>query len=145
MTSPSEALMALAGGALIGAGSLLAFAITHKIPGISGVFGRILRFHRGDTAWRVSMILGLILGAGLLFALVPRTAAYQSNGSPALMIFAGLVVGFGTRLGGGCTSGHGVCGMGRGVKDSIAATLIFMATAMLTVWVWNHLLGMGNP
>lgn len=135
--------MALGGGALIGAGSLLAFAITHKVPGISGVFGRILRGKAGDTAWRVTMILGLIAGAGLLFALVPETASYQSDSSPLLLVLAGLLVGFGSRLGGGCTSGHGVCGMARGVRDSIAATLIFMATAMLTVWVTHHLLNLG--
>ena len=135
----SDPLTGLLGGALIGAGSLLTFAATHKVPGISGVFGRILRLRRGDTAWRVVMILSMIVGAGLMFRLFPQTAAYASASSPVLLAIAGLIVGFGTRLGGGCTSGHGVCGIGRGVRDSMIATLIFMAAGMLTVWIVLHL------
>ncbi len=142
----SSSLMGLAGGALIGGGSLLAFALTRKIPGISGVFAKILRPKPNDALWRVWMLLGLILGAGLAFWLVPGAATFdpQPGRTLPVTIVAGLLVGFGTRLGGGCTSGHGVCGIGRGVRDSIAATVIFMATAILTVWVWNLLVKGGQ-
>ncbi len=137
----SSEVMGLIGGVLIGAGSLLAFAVTHKIPGISGVFGRLFRPKAGDVGWRLVMLFGLVLGAGLAFWFVPGAGEFEpaSGRSLTVMALAGLVVGFGTRLGGGCTSGHGVCGMGRGLRDSIAATLIFMASGIVTVLVWNVL------
>lgn len=131
-------LRALLGGALIGAGSLLAFSTTRKVPGISGVLGRVLRPQKGDTAWRITMLLGIIAGAGVMFALSTEAASYQSSSSPTQLVLAGLLVGFGTRLGGGCTSGHGICGIGRGLWDSVVATLVFMGVAMLTVWLCHH-------
>jgi uncharacterized membrane protein YedE/YeeE len=129
---------ALVGGILIGFASLLATALSGKIPGISGVFGRLLVQSTPDKAWRAVFLLGLIAGAGLSFAFWPGVTLYRPMRPLALMIAAGLLVGFGTRLAGGCTSGHGVCGVGMGAKDSIAATLLFMATGIVTVLVYNR-------
>ncbi|MEM7011147.1 MAG: YeeE/YedE thiosulfate transporter family protein [Verrucomicrobiota bacterium] len=133
----SAAIQGAVGGALIGAGSLVAFVVTKKTPGLSGVCAKILRPKNGDTLWRIIMLFGLMLGAGLVFWLLPNTNQYDPPvwSNTAMLIIAGIIVGFGTRLGGGCTSGHGVCGIGRGIRDSIAATMIFMAAAMITVWI----------
>jgi uncharacterized membrane protein YedE/YeeE len=127
------------GGILIGAASLLATVLSGKIPGISGVFGRLLVPATPDKAWRAVFLLGLISGAALSFALWQSAAFYRPMRPLAVMAIAGLLVGFGTRLGGGCTSGHGVCGVGMGARDSIAATLIFMGTAMATVFLYDRI------
>src|SRR5881275_1197741 len=123
---------ALIGGILIGLASLLATALSGKIPGISGVFGRLLVPATPDKAWRSVFFFGLIGGAALSFSLWQSAALFRPMRPLLVMAIAGLLVGFGTRLGGGCTSGHGVCGVGMGAKDSIAATLIFMVAAMVT-------------
>jgi uncharacterized membrane protein YedE/YeeE len=129
---------ALIGGILIGLASLLATALSGKIPGISGVFGRLLSPTTPDKKWRVLFLLGLIGGAALSFLLWDSAALFRPMRPLAVMAAAGLIVGFGTRLGGGCTSGHGVCGVGTGARDSIAATLIFVAVAMVTVLIYNR-------
>ena len=121
------------GGILIGLASLLATVLSGKIPGISGVFGRLLVPATPDKTWRVVFLVGLIGGAALCFQLWQSAALYRPLRPLAVMAVAGLLVGFGTRLGGGCTNGHGVCGVGMGARDSIVATLIFMAAAMVTV------------
>ena len=130
----------LIGGVLIGLASLLATVLSGKIPGISGVFGRLLVPATPDKTWRVVFLLGLIGGAALSFALWEGAALFRPMRPLVVMAIAGLLVGFGTRLGGGCTSGHGVCGVGMGAKDSIAATLIFMATGMLTVFIYHRVI-----
>ena len=129
---------ALIGGILIGFASLLATALSGKIPGISGVFGRLLIPATPDKKWRSLFLLGLIGGAALSFLLWDSAAIFRPMRPLAVMGVAGLIVGFGTRLGGGCTSGHGVCGVGTGAKDSIAATLIFVVVAMVTVLIYNR-------
>ena len=129
---------ALIGGILIGFASLLATALSGKIPGISGVFGRLLIPATPDKKWRSLFLLGLIGGAALSFSLWDSAAIFRPMRPLAVMAAAGLIVGFGTRLGGGCTSGHGVCGVGTGAKDSIAATLIFVVVAMVTVLIYNR-------
>ena len=139
---------ALIGGILIGFASLLATVLSGKIPGISCVFGRLLvvakphshsqRYGETDKTWRAVFLFGLIGGAALSFALWQSAALFRSTRPLVIMAIAGLLVGFGTRLGGGCTSGHGVCGVGMGAKDSIAATLIFMVAAMVTVFIYNR-------
>lgn len=129
---------ALIGGILIGLASLLATVLSGKIPGISGVFGRLLVPATPDKSWRVVFLCGLIGGAALSFALWESAALFRPMRSLYLMAIAGLLVGFGTRLGGGCTSGHGVCGVAMGARDSIAATLIFMGTAIATVFIYNR-------
>jgi len=128
----------LIGGILIGLASLLATALSGKIPGISGVFGRLLVPATPDKTWRLVFLIGLIGGAALSFSLWDSAALFRPMRPLSVMAIAGLLVGFGTRLGGGCTSGHGVCGVGMCAKDSIAATLIFMAAAMLTVFIYNR-------
>jgi uncharacterized protein len=129
---------ALIGGILIGFASLLATAFSGKIPGISGVFGRLLVPATPDKRWRFLFLLGLIGGAALSFLLWDSAAIFRPMRPLAVMAAAGLIVGFGTRLGGGCTSGHGVCGFGTGARDSIAATLIFVVVAMVTVLICNR-------
>ncbi len=128
----------LIGGILIGLASLLATVLSGKIPGISGVFGRLLVPATPDKTWRAVFLLGLIGGAALSFVLWQSAALFRPMRPLGVMAIAGLLVGFGTRLGGGCTSGHGVCGVGMGAKDSIAATLIFVAAGMVTVFIYNR-------
>jgi uncharacterized protein len=130
---------ALIGGVLIGFATALLLGFNGRIAGISGIVGALLRPVRGDVAWRVAFVAGL-LGAPLLYALfaalpVPRIDA----GTPAL-IAAGLAVGIGTRYGSGCTSGHGVCGLSRLSPRSAVATAVFMAAGFATVFVLRHVL-----
>jgi uncharacterized membrane protein YedE/YeeE len=132
---------ALAGGMLIGLASLIAAALTGKIPGISGVFGRLLLPATRDKTWRFLFLMGLIGGAALCFLFWESAALFRPVRPLVIIAVAGLLVGFGTRLGGGCTSGHGVCGVGSGSKDSIAATFIFVGVAMVTVFLYNRLNG----
>jgi uncharacterized protein len=129
---------ALIGGILIALASLLATVLSGKIPGISGVFSRLLIPATPDKTWRFLFLLGLIGGAALSFLLWDSAALFRPMRPLAVVGVAGLIVGFGTRLGGGCTSGHGVCGVGMGAKDSIAATLIFVGVAMVTVLIYNR-------
>ena len=129
---------ALTGGILIGLGSLLATALSGKIPGISGVFGRLLIPATPDKKWRFLFLLGLIGGAALSFLLWDSAALFRPVRPLVVMGLAGLLVGLGTRIGGGCTSGHGVCGVGTGAKDSIAATRIFVGVAIVTVLIYNR-------
>ena len=129
---------ALIGGILIGLASLLATALSGKIPGISGVFGRLLVPATPDKRWRSLFLLGLIVGAALSFLLWDSAAIFRPMRPLAVVGVAGLIVGFGTRLGGGCTSGYGVCGVGTGAKASIAATLIFVVVAIVTVLIYNR-------
>lgn len=130
---------ALAGGLLIGLAAALLLWFNGRVAGISGIVGALLRPMRGEVAWRIAFIAGLV-GAPLLYALlaalpVPRIEA----GTPALII-AGLLVGVGTRYGAGCTSGHGVCGLSRLSPRSAVATAAFMAAGFATVFVLRHLL-----
>jgi hypothetical protein len=127
------------GGILIGAASLLATVESGKIPGISGVFGRLLVPETPDKVWRGIFLLGLIGGAAASFFLWQSAAIYRPLRPLFIMAIAGLLVGFGTRLGGGCTSGHGVCGVGMGARDSIVATMIFIAIAIVTVFLYNRI------
>lgn len=127
------------GGVLIGLGSLLALLATRKIPGISGVVGRLFVASTDDKLWRIVFLVGLISGAGLLFVFSDEASQYALPPGRNLFLYAlaGLVVGFGTRLGGGCTSGHGVCGMGMGMKDSFIATVVFMLAGFGTVFLFT--------
>lgn len=129
------------GGCLIGLGSLVALIATGKIPGISGILGRLLRPQKNDVAWRWVFIAGLIAGAVILFAANQHAAMFRVPEGRNLLVYgiAGLLVGFGTRLGRGCTSGHGVCGIGFGFKESIIATIVFMAAGIVTVYLFKTL------
>ncbi len=134
---------ALIGGALIGLAAVLLMLTTGRIAGISGILGGLLPPTGGDTTWRLAFIAGLMLGGlGLVYLGDVSTIVIEAD-TPVL-IAAGLLVGFGTRLGSGCTSGHGICGVGRLSPRGIAATAIFVAVAMITVFVTRHMLGGGT-
>jgi uncharacterized protein len=135
-------LTSLIGGALIGLASALLMLLTGRIAGISGIFGGLLPLTAGDRDWRLAFIAGLIaapLLAALLFGSpLPHPAMPASL---AVIAIGGLLVGFGSRMGGGCTSGHGVCGVARLSARSIAATAVFMVVAIATVGVVRHGIG----
>jgi uncharacterized protein len=134
---------ALAGGALIGLATASVFWWQGRLAGISGICGALLAPVRGDAAWRVAFVLGLLAVGAVGGRVAP--AAFSVAGAPSLALVAlsGLLVGFGTRLGNGCTSGHGVCGLARLSPRSIAATLTFMVVAGLTSFLLRHVLGAG--
>ncbi len=134
---------AVAGGALIGAAAVLLLATVGRVAGISGIAAGSLRAAEGERGWRWAFLLGLLAAAGLVlwWQLLPEASprVLLRDALPAWqLIGAGLLVGFGTRLGSGCTSGHGVCGMARGSKRSLLAVLVFMACAMLTTFLVRH-------
>ncbi len=132
---------ALIGGAIIGLAASLLLLTHGKVAGISGLYGSLLRQGTSDRAFRLWFIAGLA-AMGALVRLT-RPAAFDSAWSASLPVtlLAGLLVGFGTQLGNGCTSGHGVCGLSRLSVRSLVATLTFMATGFATVFVVRHLLG----
>jgi hypothetical protein len=134
-----------AGGVLIGLAAALLLVTAGRIAGISGIVGGLLERPRGDVAWRVCFVAGLLAGGAILRLLAPGAIGPPALASPAALVVAGLLVGFGTRLGSGCTSGHGVCGIGRLSPRSLAATAVFMATGMLATFVVRHVVGLGGP
>lgn len=131
----------LLGGILIGTAAAILLLFVGRIAGISGIFGGLLNAQRGDTLWRALFIAGLLTGGMILQLVAPETLRFELSRSTLALIGAGLLVGIGARLGNGCTSGHGVCGIGRLAPRSMVAVVVFMGTAMLTVYVINHLLG----
>ena len=128
---------ALFGGALIGLAAALLLLASGRIAGISGILGGALAGPGEDRGWRLAFLIGLPLGAAVV-SLVRGGLAISVSASPGVLIAAGLLVGFGTQLGSGCTSGHGVCGIARASRRSLAATGVFMATGALTVFVVRH-------
>ncbi|WP_292784019.1 YeeE/YedE family protein [Methylophilus sp. UBA6697] len=132
-------LQSLIGGLLIGFSTLLLIRWLGQIAGISGIVGQLWSAAASDRAWRFAFVAGLLV-APLLYALFTPLPAMQIATSTPWLIASGLLVGFGTRLGSGCTSGHGVCGLSRLSLRSLVATLTFMLTAMLVVWLVRHVL-----
>jgi uncharacterized membrane protein YedE/YeeE len=132
---------AAVGGGLIGLSAVLLMLLTGRIAGVSGIFGGLLNFRNYDIGWRIAFIAGLILAPLIAGWMGYGMVLPQMSGSWTVIIAAGLLVGFGTRLGDGCTSGHGICGVARLSGRSIAATVIFMLTAIATVAVTRHLFG----
>jgi len=130
---------ALAGGALIGLAAALLVLLNGRIAGISGVLGGLFGPARGDIAWRVAFVLGLV-AAPLAYGLFQPLPAPQIDADTAALVAAGLLVGVGTRYGAGCTSGHGVCGLSRLSPRSLVATGCFMGAGFATVFVLRHLL-----
>jgi uncharacterized protein len=130
----------LFGGLLIGLSAALLMAFDGRIAGISGILGELLALRRGEIGWRLAFIAGLVaaplvyraFGGALPFTITPAVPA---------LVGGGLLVGIGTRMGSGCTSGHGVCGLARLSKRSLVATLTFMAAGIVTVFVARHLVG----
>lgn len=132
---------ALAGGTLIGLAALLLLLCNGRIAGISGIMGGSLQPARGDLLWRVLFFWGLVAGGALVLWWWPAALDIRVDVSTPAVILAGLLVGLGARIGSGCTSGHGVCGVGRLAPRSIVASAVFVSAAMLTVYVVRHLLG----
>lgn len=131
---------ALAGGVLIGLSAACYVLLNGRIAGVSGILGGLLRSHPADVAWRLAFLIGLAVTPGLFglfghWPVVPIEIGYGG------LVLAGLLVGIGTRLGSGCTSGHGVCGIARWSPRSLAATALFMAAGFGTVYLVRHVLG----
>jgi len=130
----------LLGGALIGLAAALLLLLNGRMAGISGILGGVITSRqRNERFWRMAFLLGLVAGSGLYRLFYGALPLQLQSGLPALLA-AGLLVGFGTRLGSGCTSGHGVCGLARLSPRSLAATITFIALAMVTVYITRHLL-----
>ena len=142
MLEPLSPAFAIGGGLLIGGAAALLLMLTGRIAGVSGMFATMVRIADAGPPWKLAaaFIVGLPIGAALTSLLV-RKPDIEVTSSVPLLVAAGLLVGFGTRLGNGCTSGHGVCGIGRLSPRSIAATLTFMAAAIATVFIVRHVVG----
>jgi uncharacterized membrane protein YedE/YeeE len=132
---------ALFGGLLIGVGLTLLLLVNRRPTGVSGVLGGVVAPARGDTGWRIAFLLGLCAGGLVLEAARPGALTFDVSRSLPALVIAGLLVGYGTRLANGCTSGHGVCGIARLSSRSILATAIFVSTGALTLYVVNHVFG----
>jgi uncharacterized protein len=139
-------LSALAGGLLIGGAAVLLLALNGRIAGVSGIAAELVAPSKGgqagQSAWRWCFLLGLIGGAGLWVAVMGGHPAPRLGFPPWALVLGGALVGFGTALAGGCTSGHGVCGLARFSVRSLVAVLVFLCTAFVTVYVTRHVLGL---
>jgi uncharacterized membrane protein YedE/YeeE len=132
MNIPTDWIRALAGGAVIGVSATLMLALNGRVTGISGITGGLVLPTAGDVRWRALFVGGLMVG-GLLMLLAMPGAFTPSRASVATAAVAGLLVGVGTRVGNGCTSGHGICGISRLAPRSLAATVTFIAAGAVTV------------
>ncbi len=130
---------AFAGGLLIGLAAALLILLEGRIAGISGIVGGLLQpLRKGDVAWRMAFALGLV-AAPLLYRALAELPQSRIDAGWATLVVAGLLVGFGSRLGSGCTSGHGVCGLSRLSPRSLVATIVFMTAGFVTVFAGRHL------
>jgi len=129
----------LVGGLLIGLASALFILANGRIAGISGILGGLLRPSGNDVVWRLAFLLGLIMAPAVASLFIAMSAP-TIDANAEILVIAGLLVGIGTRYGGGCTSGHGICGLSRLSPRSLIATLAFMASGMAIVFVMRHLL-----
>jgi uncharacterized membrane protein YedE/YeeE len=132
----------LAGGLLLGLAAALFVHLNGRVLGITGIVGGLLRPVKGEIGWRLALVAGLVAAPLVLALFAPAgfPPAPRIEASAALVVAAGLLVGFGTRLGSGCTSGHGVCGLSRLSLRSLVATLAFMGAGFATVFVLRHVL-----
>jgi hypothetical protein len=124
---------AFVGGLLIGSGAAVLLLLNGRVAGISTIFGDVLHLVVGESGWRVAFLVGLLLPAMTL-----GLGAVELPRGWYLIVVSGLLVGFGTRVGSGCTSGHGVCGIANLSRRSLLATMIFMGTAIVTVFIVRH-------
>jgi uncharacterized membrane protein YedE/YeeE len=138
---PSTATASLVGGVLVGLAAAMLLLTDGKIAGVSGIVGGLLRPAIGDIAWRLTFLVGLVAGGGILQVCFPGAVAFTVARSWGTIAVGGLLVGFGSRLANGCTSGHGVCGIGRGSLRSVVATAVFMATGACAAYVIGHVMG----
>lgn len=129
------------GGILIGLAAISLLLFNGRIAGISGIVAGILHPEKGNSLWRVVFIAGMLVGAMLIRWLHPEALAIEIDVSNAAILLAGFLVGIGTRIGNGCTSGHGVCGIGRLSIRSIVAVVIFFGSAAITSWIIRHAIG----
>jgi len=140
-TSFNAFLPALTGGALIGLAATLLLWLNGRLAGVSGILWRLFFANPGDTLWRVLFLAGVVGGAAIYYAVSGDAPAARATFPAWLLVVAGFLVGYGTSLGNGCTSGHGVCGLGRLSLRSLAATLVFLLAAIVTTFVVRRLLG----
>ena len=127
----------LVGGVLIGLATAAMLVLHGRVAGVSGIVGELVERSDGQNRWRIAFVAGLVVGGLLLQQFLPASLGLPVS-SGALLVVAGLLVGFGTRMSGGCTSGHGVCGNARLAPRSIVATLTFMGVAMVVTFVLRH-------
>jgi hypothetical protein len=137
----NDLILAVLGGLLIGGGAALLLAYNGQVAGISGILNGLLHPRRPGAGWRTAFVVGLLVGGVVVLLGYPGAYPAVHPRSIWLIVPAGLLVGFGTRIGAGCTSGHGVCGIGRLSPRSVVATMTFTITGGVTVLVVNHLLG----
>jgi uncharacterized membrane protein YedE/YeeE len=130
------------GGALIGLSATLLLWSIGRIAGISGIVNGLGTAPRSDRTWRAAFLIGLMTAGAITLQFLPYAPSRPQSASTPILLLAGLLVGFGTRMGNGCTSGHGVCGLGRLSWRSLAAVLTFMLAAIATVFVVRHLAGL---
>ena len=133
-------ILSLAGGILIGLSAAGAFVLFGRILGMTGILARMLDIDFGEGSWRSFFLIGLVVTPLVLSLIAPSPHGFEPMGLIPLIV-GGFLVGYGTRVGSGCTSGHGICGISRLSKRSIAATCTFMTTAVITVYVIRHVLG----
>jgi uncharacterized protein len=133
-------LSALSGGIFIGLAALLLLWLQGRIAGISGILAGAMGAAKGDWFWRLLFVVGLLTGGAIGFWLLQLPTPDLSTLSMPLLLVGGFLVGVGAKVGNGCTSGHGICGMGRLSSRSIVATCCFMSTGIMTVFVLRHLL-----
>ncbi len=133
-----DPVLALTGGALIGVAATLLMLFTGRIAGISGIVAGLIEPASRDMGWRLAFVAGLIAAPAAAYLIGYRLPAPEMPESVLLIALSGLLVGFGTRLANGCTSGHGVCGIARLSRRSIAATIIFMVSAIIVVAITHH-------
>ncbi len=142
--SPTEftPLAAIVGGSLIGSSAVLLMLTNGRIAGASGIFAGLLSLEfSSEFSWRLTFIIGMLIGAFLSAQLFFDASSIAFTGGPITTVAAGLFVGIGAILGSGCTSGHGICGLSRFSVRSLTATLTFMATAITTVFITRHVWG----
>jgi uncharacterized protein len=134
--------LGISGGMLIGLSAILLLATAGRIAGASGIFGGVLTTKFDETfRWRAIFLIGLLLGAALVAAVMPAASEITYATTPAMTVISGLIVGIGVTLASGCTSGHGICGLSLFSQRSLIATVTFMLVAFITVYVTRHVMG----
>lgn len=137
----NDFMLPLLGGGLIGIAVSLMLLLNGRVTGVSGIVGGTLKRSRGDYSWRVAFILGLIFGGYLLTWYNPMAFNDELDRSLPVLVIAGLLVGYGTLLGSGCTSGHAICGMSRLSPRSIVSTVVFISAGILMATLFRILIG----
>ena len=136
--TPVESLI---GGALLGVAGLTLLLFNGRIAGVSGIFGGLLNLKKGETLWRATFVVGLLAGGLVLSLAYPQAIRFEMTYSATAVMLAGLLVGIGSRMGSGCTSGHGICGIGRVSRRSLVAVPVFMISGMIAAVAVDRLFG----